>query len=78
MALTGYKRLCSRRSGGIRQVALIEAGKITAATYHADTDSYTAIALAAGAKFARYEFREDEARLAEKMSISKGSLVVEH
>ncbi len=78
MALTGYKRSCVRKSGGVRQIALIEAGKIESLTYDDASDSYSAIALEAEAKFVRYEFSEDEAALNEKTTMKAGTLVVEH
>ncbi len=78
MALTGFARACSLRSGGIEKIELVEASAIVSAQYESSTDSFTSIKLAEGAKVAQYEFDEDGAEYSEVHRRTNSSYSVEH
>lgn len=78
MALTGYRNRCAKNSGGIESIRLIETGKIVEADYDPATDSYRSFSLAAGAEFAYYQFREEQAVYRETLSLRSGSPQVFH
>ena len=78
MALTGYKRSCGKRSGGIRSIALVEADKIQSVTKAPDGERFSAVELNDGASFVGYRFEEDQALYEETVSYDSGSLMVTH
>lgn len=77
MALTGYRRSCGKRSGGIRSIWLAAASSVESAEYDYTTDSYVMVALTGDVEFVRYHFKEDEAAYREDVSYD-GSGIVTH
>ena len=78
MALSGYSKKCASRNGGIRLIGLIERGAVRSVTFDAQADAWTAVVFEGSARFARYEFREDEARFRETVAAAQGACTVTH
>lgn len=78
MALSGYNKKFARKNGGLKRVGLIERESITRITYSRADRAYTDIEFSGDARFAKYEFREDEAEYKEVASVRDGSVVVTH
>lgn len=78
MALSGYTKIAEKKNGGIRLLGLINSGNITAVTLNQSRTAIISLSLMPGTKFAKYEFREDEAEYRETVTMDNGSLVVEH
>lgn len=78
MQLTGYRRACGKRNGGIRSLALVQAEAVTAADYDVDAGCYTGITLAGGKAFAVYHFKEDEAAFTETAVTNAAGALVTH
>ncbi len=78
MALTGFARACSLRSGGIEKIELVEASAIDSATYDSATDTFSSVKLAQGTNMAAYQFDEDGAEYREVHRRTNGSYSVEH
>lgn len=78
MELTGYRRACGKRSGGIRSIALVGADAVTGAGFDRNTGTYTDISLRGNAKFSLYHFKEDEARYNEALVATAGPMLVQH
>lgn len=76
MALTGYKKVCGKRSAGIFRIGLIEAADFTAATAADETFAYSAISLATGKFFKKYEFQTNQAEYQENCDGASGSNIV--
>lgn len=74
MSLNGYRRASGKRSGGVKSVALIEAGALADVRYDAAGGSCTSVS----GVFAAYHFKEDEARYTETVSGGAGPATVKH
>lgn len=78
MALTGYKKVCAKRNGGIRTIEIIEASDLSSLTYDDEQGVFTDMAINQGSSFATYAFLEDGAQYQESVTLRDGVLVVEH
>ncbi|MDY3978993.1 MAG: hypothetical protein SOZ00_03135 [Tidjanibacter sp.] len=78
MGLEGYSRTCSKRSGGIKSLHLIEADKILSAAYNSLSGEFEALTLAEGALWAGYDFVEQSGSLTQTLAVAGGSTAVEH
>ncbi|MDL2319899.1 hypothetical protein LJC45_02065 [Alistipes sp. OttesenSCG-928-B03] len=78
MELTGYAPACAKRSGGIRSVALADAGAVAGAQYAATDGTYKWVTLTGGVGFREYRFREDEAAYTESVAFTDGLPLVTH
>ena len=78
MQLTGYRRACGKRNGGMRSIAIVQASAVAGVDYDADADCYTGVRLETGAAFAVYHFREDGADFTEKVASNGVDVLVTH
>lgn len=70
-ALTGYTRLCTDKiRSGVVKIGLVAAPDVTSFT--ATSGSISAIALASGVSFAKYEFAENECEYKESAKVENG------
>ena len=78
MQLTGYRRACGKRSGGIRSVALVQAGAVAGVKYDGLNRRYTEVTLQSGEAFAVYHFKEDAAVYTERVASDPSGSLVTH
>lgn len=77
MALNGYTKVCGKKPAGVYRIGLIDAKDITGATPGADgVFTYTALTLATGTFFKKYEFQEGLAEYQENGEGSGGAIAV--
>lgn len=78
MQLTGYRRACGKRNGGIRSLALVQAEAVQAADYDHDEGAWAGLTLETGKEFAVYHFKEDEAAFTETAVANAAGVLVTH
>lgn len=78
MALSGYYKSQSRKNGGLTIIGLAKVSDISEITYNGIEKGFTKITFTGSNKFAKYQFREDEAEYTETISMDNSSIVVDH
>ncbi len=78
MQLSGYRRACGKRNGGIRSLALVQAEAVAEAEYDVDAGCWARLTLSQGKEFAEYHFKEDEAVFTETVTANAAGVLVTH
>lgn len=76
MSLTGYAKACGKNPSGIYRIGVIEAADFTAATVDPTDGTYSAVTLANGSTFAKYEFDQDQAEYQESRPVIRNSRMI--
>ncbi len=78
MQLSGYRRACGKRNGGIRSLALVQAEAVVDAEYDVDAGCWAGLTLSPGTEFTEYHFKEDEAAFTETVASNAAGVLVTH
>ncbi|MDR0511285.1 MAG: hypothetical protein LBH06_09365 [Rikenellaceae bacterium] len=78
MLTIGYLRSFSKRYGGLRRLALVDAAGVVSARFVRRTASFSAITLNDGYEFRSFELPEDQGLLSETATLRDGVFTVEH
>jgi len=78
MSLAGFDKQCTKRIGGVDSLFLARMRDLEAVEYDPSSSVFTSVSLSDGARFARFDFREDSCRLYETAARSCGVLSVRH
>lgn len=74
----GLTKTCSARSGGIVSLWLANAADVTSFTLNASTGEYTAVTMASGKVFYKFDFKQDSGQWKDAGKSNNGAFSVEH
>lgn len=74
----GFTRVCAARSGGLIRIYLANEADVDSFTLNATTGEYTAVTMASGKVFYKFDFKQDSGERRYTGAMNDGAFSVEH